>query len=72
MKCLLLETKDNRKFFTLVKNKKQLQEYCKAFGAKTYIVKSDIKKDQVLDIPKLVTALCDKSYKNPKVEYELA
>lgn len=70
IKCLLLETKD-KKFFTLVKNKKNLREYCRAFGAKTFVVKADINKNQIMDITKLVAALCDKSYKTPKAEYKV-
>jgi hypothetical protein len=70
-KCLLIETKDKKKFFTLIKNYKNLTEYCKAFGAKMFIVKAEIEKKQVLDIAKLVPALCDKNYKNKDVNYKI-
>lgn len=69
--CLLVETKDKRKFFTLRKNYKNLVEYCKTFNAKMYIVKAEIDKVKVLDLPKLVPALCDKTYKNEKVDFEI-
>jgi len=72
IKCLLLETKEKRRFFTLVKNRKQLAECCRAFGAKMSIVKAEIKRNQVLDVKKLVSALCDKNYKSEKVEFKKA
>lgn len=70
-KCLLIETTDKKRYFTLIKNKKQLKEYCKAFGAKMLIVKAEIEKEQVLDLAKLVPALCDKNYINKNIEYEV-
>lgn len=70
-KCLLISTKDQKFFFTQLKNKKQLAEYCKAFGAKMSVVKAKINKEQVLDLPKLVIALCDKNYKNKNIEYKV-
>lgn len=71
MKCLLIETSDKKRFFTLIKNQKQLKEYCRAFSAKMFIVKAQIEKKQILDISKLVPALCDKNYKSKKVEFEV-
>lgn len=71
MKCLMVETGDKKRFFTLVKNQKHLQEYCKAFGAKMHIVKAEIKRTEILDISKLVPALCDKNYKNKKIEFKI-
>lgn len=69
--CLLIETKDKRRFFTLRKNYKNLIEYCKAFNAKMYTVKAKIEKIKVLDLSKLVPALCDKSYKCEKIDFEI-
>lgn len=69
-KCLMIETSD-KKFFTLIKNRKQLVEYCKTFKSKMSVVKAEIKKEQVLDLSKLVPALCDKNYKNTKIEYKI-
>jgi len=71
IKCLLIRTKDKKNFFTLIKNKNQLIEYCKAFGAKMQIVKAKIEKKQILDISKLVLALCDKNYKSQEIEYSV-
>lgn len=72
MKCLLLETSDKKRFFTLVGNQKQLKEYCRAFNARMFIVVADIKKSDVMDLAKLVPALCDKNYKNQKVDFKVA
>jgi hypothetical protein len=71
MKCLLLETSDKKRFFTLVSNHKQLKEYCRAFSAKMFVVKADINKTEVLDLAKLVPALCDKNYKGRRVEFKI-
>lgn len=71
MKCLLIETSDKKRFFTLIGNQKQLLEYCRAFNAKMFVVKADIKKSDVLDLPKLVPALCDKNYKNDKTKFKV-
>lgn len=71
MKCLMIETTDKKRFFTLIGNQKQLREYCKAFGAKMHVVKANVKRSEVLDLPKLVPALCDKNYKNKKVEFQI-
>lgn len=71
IKCLLIETKEKKRFFTLIKNAKMLKEYCKAFGAKMLLVKAEIKREQILDLSKLVPALCDKNYKNDDVDYKV-
>lgn len=72
IKCLLIKMKDEKIFFTLIKNRKQLLEYCKAFGAKMKIVKAEIDKKEILDISRLVPALCDKNYnKNQEIEYKV-
>lgn len=71
VKCLMLETSDKKRFFTMVGNHKQLVEYCRAFGAKMFVVRAEIKKTQVMNIPRLVVALCDKSHESPKAEYKV-
>lgn len=71
IKCLMLETSDKRRLFTLIGNYKQLVEYCKAFDAKMFIVRAEIKKSQVLSIPSLVVALCDRNKESPKAEYQI-
>jgi diphthamide synthase (EF-2-diphthine--ammonia ligase) len=70
IKCLLIQTVEN-KYFTQIKNRNLLKEYCRAFGAKMFIVKAEIEKKQVLDLSKLVPALCDKNYKNKNIEYKV-
>lgn len=70
-KCLMLETRDKKRFFTLVGNSKHLKEYCRAFGAKMFVVKAEIERSKVLDLKKLVPALCDKNHKNEKVDYKV-
>lgn len=71
IKCLMLETSDKKRFFTLVGNHKQLAEYCRAFNAKMFVVKAEIKKSQVMNIPRLVVALCNKSHENIKADYAI-
>jgi len=71
IKCLLLETKDKKKYFTLVGNSKHLKEYCRTFGAKMMVVKAELEKSNVLDLDKLVPALCDKNHENVKAEFEV-
>lgn len=70
MKCLMIQTKDNRKLFTYQKNYKHLLEYVKTFNAKIFIVKID-KNQKILDLNKLVPALCDKNYKIKNINFEI-
>ena len=56
-KCLMLETREKKKFFTLLGNFKHLKEYCRAFGAKMFVVKADIERKKILDLKRLVPAL---------------
>lgn len=70
-KCLMLETADKRRLFTLIGNYKQLVEYCKAFNAKMFVVKAEVKKSQILSISSLVVALCDRGRESPEAEYEI-
>jgi hypothetical protein len=71
IKCLMLETSDKKRFFTLLGNYKQLKEYCRAFKAKMFVVRAEIKKSQVMSIPRLVSALCDKTNEGDKAEYKV-
>ena len=71
LKCLMLETRDKERFFTLLGNFKHLKEYCRAFGAKMFVVKADIERKKVLNLDRLVPALCNKNYKNEKVAYKV-
>lgn len=70
MKCLLIQTNDNRKLLTYQKNYKHLLEYIKTFKAKVFIVK--VENDQkILDLNKLVSALCDKNFKLKENNFEI-
>lgn len=71
VKCLMIETSEKKKLFTLVGNHKQLEECCRAFNAKMFVVKAEIKKSQVMTIPRLVAALCDKSHDGLKADYKV-
>jgi len=70
MRCLLLQTKEN-KFFTHIKNKKQLEQYCKVFKAKMFIVKAQIKKNQILEISKMTSLICNKNENKEKIKFEI-
>lgn len=70
MKCIMIQTKDNRKLFTHQKNYRHLLEYIKTFKAKVFLVK--INNDQkVLDLNKLVSALCDKNFNVKNLDFEI-
>jgi hypothetical protein len=68
MKCLLIETKDKRKFFTHKKNFIQLIEFSKTFDAEMSIVK--IEKGTVLELEELAPAFCNPNYKKTNINYE--
>ncbi len=70
MKCLMIQTKDNRKLFTFQKNYKHLVEYIKTFKAKVFVVNID-KNQKILDLNKLVSALCDKNFKIKNFNFEI-
>jgi len=70
MKCLMIQTKDNRKLFTHQKNYKHLLEYIKTFKAKVFIVNTD-SDQKILDLNKLVPALCDKNYNIKNLNFEI-
>lgn len=67
-KCLMIETRDNRRFFTEEKNYIQLIEFSKTFGAELSIVKAE--DPPVLDLVSLAPALCNISYEitNPSFD----
>lgn len=68
-KCLLIETKDHRKFFTHEKNFPQLIEFSKTFDATISLVK--VEEAPILDLEELAPAICDAAYRKPKVEYQI-
>lgn len=69
MKCLLIETKDKRKFFTHEKNFVQLIEFSKTFNAEISTVK--LEEGPILELEELAPAICDPAYKKPKAQYEV-
>ena len=69
MKCLLIETRDKRKFFTHQKNFGPLIEFSKSFKANITLV--NMTGGELLDLEELATAICSASIKNQKVEYEV-
>jgi hypothetical protein len=58
--CLMITTKDRRKFFTYEKNYMQLLEFSKLFGAEVSVV--SVKEAEVLDLAQLAPAFCDANY----------
>jgi hypothetical protein len=68
-KCLMIKTKDNRKFFTHEECLNDLVEFSKTFGAEISIVKIKDNID-ILGLKDLVPAICNAAYKS-KADYEL-
>jgi len=70
MKCLMIETKDKRRFFTSKSNFMQLNEFIKVFKPNVFIV--EMKKGELLEIEDLANLLCDTEYKkNEEAMYEV-
>lgn len=58
--CLMIKTKDRRKFFTHEKNYIQLLEFSKLFKAEVSVVA--VKEAEVLELEQLAPAICDATY----------
>lgn len=72
MKCIMIQTNDNRKLLTHQKNYKHLMEYIKTFKAKVFVVKiTNDEKQKILDLNKLVSALCDKNFNIKNIKFEV-
>jgi hypothetical protein len=69
MKCLLIETKDKRKFFTSKKNLMQLNEFSKTFDSNIFIV--EIQKGKLLELDELAAALCNAEYMADGYDYKV-
>lgn len=69
MKCLLIETKDKKKFITQEKYLHQLVEFSKTFGATISVIEAE--DVNPLKIEDLVPAICDQNYKNERFKYEI-
>ncbi len=66
--CLMIKTKDQKKFFTYEKNLPQLIEFSKIFGAEISTVQ--IPPDtEILELEELAPALCEK--KSQKADYKI-
>lgn len=68
MKCLMIKTKDNRKFFTNEEYFSQLVEFSKLFNAELSLVK--VRDVPILKLEELAPAICDPNYKNINTNYE--
>jgi hypothetical protein len=66
--CLMIETKDHKKFFTHEKNFPQLIEFSRAFDAEISKVQISAE-SEVLELEELAPALCEK--RSQKVDYQL-
>jgi hypothetical protein len=68
----MLETSDKRRFFTSLGMRKALKECCRAFGAKTHVVRAELKRSELMTVQKLASALCDKGHRSRDTKFELA
>lgn len=68
-KCLLIKTKDGRKFLTHEKNLPSLIEFAKTFGAEIDVVKPN-DGSKILELKTLTTAVCDSLY-NEEPQYQI-
>lgn len=62
---LMIQTKDKRKYYTDFQNLPMLVEFVKTFGADLSLVESN--EVETMDLEKLVPALCDDSYRTPRI-----
>lgn len=60
--CLLIETKDERKFVTHQENFKNLIEFAKTFDAQIFLINNPNKK--ILNMEQLCKAFCNQNYKS--------
>jgi hypothetical protein len=68
--CLMIKTKDRRKFFTHEENYIQLLEFSKLFNAEISVV--SVKEAEVLNLSQLAPAICDANYiQSQPVEYKI-
>lgn len=61
-KCLLIQTKDGKKFLTSEKHLPMLIEFAKTFCAEIHLVEANMK-EKVLDLKPLTASLCNPEYK---------
>jgi hypothetical protein len=65
----MIETRDNRQFFTDEENYGQLIEFSKTFDAEMSVVR--VKEAEVLGLRQLVPAICNREYKIKKPDFEI-
>jgi hypothetical protein len=70
MKCILIQTKDNRKFFTSVKNYNQLVEFAKVFDA--LLLKVQTEKIDLMSLDDLAKAFCDSQINMNNISYTIS
>ena len=66
--CLMIKTKDKKKFFTYERNLPQLIEFSKTFNAEISIVQI-LSETNILELEELAPALCEK--KSQKATYKV-
>jgi hypothetical protein len=69
MKCLLIETRDKKRFFTHKKNLIQLNEFSKTFNSDLFLVEA--KDAAILELEDLAKELCNLEYKNKECEFKI-
>ena len=67
--CLMIRTKDRRRFFTHEKNYVQLIEFSKTFKAEISVVR--VQQAEILELADLAPAICNANYPTKKADYEL-
>ena len=67
--CLMIKTKDKRKFFTHKANLPQILEFSKLFRAEISTVQ--VNEAEVLDLAALAPAFCDANYEMPAAKYKI-
>jgi hypothetical protein len=65
-RCLMIKTKDKRKFFTHEKNFPQLIEFSKTFKAEISLVQ--VVDPTILELAQLAPAICDANFVAPPVQ----
>ena len=69
-RCLLVQTSDNRKFFTYEKNYKQLVEFANICNANLALV--NVSEAEILDLGPLASAISNTSFETAEIpQYEL-
>lgn len=65
MKCILLETKDKKRFLTSEKNLNKLKEFIKIFDIKVSLIDSE---EKLLSLNQLISVFCGTEIKKQKIK----